>query len=32
MMLLMFTVVDDRDTAGVASFRTQVDWTVARAS
>jgi lipopolysaccharide transport system ATP-binding protein len=29
---LLFTVVDDRDTAGVASFRTQIDWKVARAS
>jgi lipopolysaccharide transport system ATP-binding protein len=29
---LMFTVVDDRDTAGVASFRTQIDWKIARAS
>ena len=29
---LLFTVVDERDTAGVASFRTQIDWEVARAS
>jgi hypothetical protein len=29
---LLFTVVDQRDTAGVASFRTQIDWDVARAS
>jgi ABC-type polysaccharide/polyol phosphate transport system ATPase subunit len=29
---LLFTVVDHRDTAGVASFRTQIDWKVARAS
>ena len=29
---LMFTVVDDRNTAGVASFRTQIDWKIARAS
>lgn len=29
---LLFTVVDERDTAGVASFRTQIDWKVARAS
>lgn len=29
---LLFTVVDERDTAGFASFRTQIDWKVARAS
>jgi lipopolysaccharide transport system ATP-binding protein len=29
---LQFTVVDERDTAGVASFRTDVDWHAARAS
>jgi ABC-type polysaccharide/polyol phosphate transport system ATPase subunit len=29
---VMFTVVDERDTAGVANFRTHIDWKVARAS
>lgn len=29
---LLFTVVDERDTAGFANFRTQIDWKVARAS
>ena len=29
---MLFTVVDARDTAGVASFHTHVDWNVARAS
>lgn len=29
---LQFTVVDERDTAGVASFRTEVEWQVTRAS
>ena len=29
---VMFSVVDERDTAGVANFRTQIDWKVARAS
>ena len=29
---VLFTVLDARDTAGVASFQTQVDWSVARAS
>lgn len=29
---LQFAVIDDRDTAGFANFRTDVDWQVARAS
>jgi len=28
----LFTVVDERDTAGVASFRTQIEWRASRAS
>lgn len=29
---LQFTVVDERDTAGVASFRTEIEWQTVRAS
>lgn len=29
---ILFTVIDERDTAGIANFHTEIDWNVARAS